>query len=234
MWFLCNVVWMLWFPVILSLAMEFIHNTNFLSLSLCSTICDKYCSDLTKKNIDFKKQISDAETASKLGDSEIVPLRFQVNRLESEVAALTKHSTWLESENKSKDTQLSAVRTETSSELAELRADYDRVLSDKETAESSLASEREHTTKLQSNNERLQRQLLQVRNEATENKLALEQELVAEKRLVSLQKEQLDRDKRRYNDAIQEYSSLRQSFNPTPNVFRGNCFRFAKKQRRTS
>ena len=169
---------------------------------------DSIFSNLTKSNLQYKKQISEAEAESKLGESEIVPLRYQVGRLKGELDAMSAHSTWLAAELKSKTDELAAARAEQAAEMAELRADYDRVLSEKETAVSNHVAVRQQADNLESKVERLSRELLQARQEASENKLAMEEELVAERRLISLQKEQLDRVERRHDDVVKELESL--------------------------
>ena len=78
-------------------------------------------SNLTKSNLQYKKQISEAEAESKLGESEIVPLRYQVQRLNGELDAVSAHSSWLAAELKSKTDELAAARAEQAAEMAELR-----------------------------------------------------------------------------------------------------------------
>jgi hypothetical protein len=60
------------------------------------------CSRLNKSKLEDKEKLVDLETQAKLGDSEVVLLRYQVQRLTSKVDSISTHSQWLESELQSK------------------------------------------------------------------------------------------------------------------------------------
>ena len=55
--------------------------------------------------------MTELETQLKLGNSEVVPLRYEVQRLKSEVDSISSHANWLESEHKARSEQLAATRT---------------------------------------------------------------------------------------------------------------------------
>jgi nucleoprotein TPR len=166
------------------------------------------CSRLTQSNQQISEQLGEAQTQSRLGESEVVPLRFQVQRLKTEVDSTSRHSTWLEGELKSKNERLAAVRAEQAAEMAQIRSDLDQAITAKETAEGDVITLRQQTETLDTKVERLSRELLQTRKDASDSKLEFEEELVAERRLVSMQQEQLERLKQRHDRVVQDMESL--------------------------
>jgi len=69
------------------------------------------------------------ETDKKLDGSEVAPLRYQAQRLQSEVDATASHSKWLETQLQTKNELMADLKTTQASELAHLRATSDYIVS---------------------------------------------------------------------------------------------------------
>lgn len=149
------------------------------------------------------------ETQAKLGDSEVVPLRYQVQRLTIEVDTISTHSQWVQDELSAKNEQLASLKASQASELAQLRADFDSAVMEKESGNSELVALRRRNEQLDSKVEQLSKDLHSTRQEASATTMAMEHELVAERRLVSLQKESLERLQQRHGAVVQEMENLR-------------------------
>jgi nucleoprotein TPR len=149
------------------------------------------------------------ETQAKLGDSEVVPLRYQVQRLNTEVDSISTHSQWVQNELSARNEQLASLKASQASELAQLRADFDSAVMEKESTNSELVTLRRRNEQLDSKVEHLSKDLHSTRQEASATTMAMEHELVAERRLVSLQNQSLERLQQRHDSVVQEMDDLR-------------------------
>jgi hypothetical protein len=165
-------------------------------------------SRLNKSNQEHKERLLELETQAKLGDSEVIPLRYQVQRLTSEMDSMASHSKWLESELSSKNEQLVAFRASHASEVAQLRSELDGAVTEKESSAGQARNLNHEVEQMQAENERLSKELRDTRRAATDEKLAMEQNQVSSERLVSLQKEQLQRSQQRHDAVVSQLDSL--------------------------
>jgi nucleoprotein TPR len=149
------------------------------------------------------------ETQAKLGDSEVVPLRYQVQRLQSELDTTTAHSKWLENELQARNEQLAEVKASQASQIAKLRSSLDATNEQKESALSELEILRRQNQELTSKNEAMSKELHDTRNELSVSIQNGEEDLIAERRLVSLQKEQIERLEQKHNSIGAENERLR-------------------------
>ena len=168
-----------------------------------------YLSRLNANSVKAKEQLVELETQAKLGDSEVVPLRYQVQRLQSELDTNTAHAKWLESELQARNEQMAQVKASHASEMAKLRSTLDFANEQKESSLSELETLRLENQQLTSKNETLSKELRDTRNELTASIQAGEEELIAERRLVNLQKEQLERLEQKYDAIVAEMDRMR-------------------------
>eukprot|EP00980_Cylindrotheca_fusiformis_P003330 scaffold746_cov123-Cylindrotheca_fusiformis.AAC.18 len=145
-----------------------------------------------------------------MGDSEVVPLRYQVQRLTAEMDSVSSHSTWLEAELKSKNDQLAKVRATHASEMAKLRRDLDTTVVERDELDGEATTLRRQLQGSQNKLERTSQELREARKEASDNKAEMEQELVASQRLVTLQKEQMERLQERHESMVRQMQSMKQ------------------------
>jgi len=151
----------------------------------------------------------EAETKVKLNDSAAIPLQYEVERVQKELDALGTHSSWLEQELSSRNDAIVALKLEHSSELIKLREAADQAIADRDQSEFRVSqlerSNREHVSRA----EKLASDLRNSRLEAAAANETSERELIAERRLVEMQKEQLDRSENRYARLEKELEALR-------------------------
>jgi chromosome segregation ATPase len=163
---------------------------------------------LNKSNQGYNEKLVEIETHAKLGDSEVVPLRYQVQRLTSEVDSISTHAQWLESELKAKNDQLASLRATHASDLAHLRNDLDAAVTEKESLNGQTINLRRQVEQVQHKMERLSKELRDSRQESSDTTLSMEQEMVASQRLVSLQKEQMERLQQRHDSMAGQMEAL--------------------------
>ncbi|KAG7373149.1 TPR/MLP1/MLP2-like protein [Nitzschia inconspicua] len=165
-------------------------------------------SRLTKENNEFKAKVAHAEAQSKLDDSSVLPLQYQVQRLQTEIDTVQTHSNWLEEELRQKSEELSNIKMTHAVEMAQLRGQVDMAMSEKETIEVDRNNLRNAVDGLQKMNGALSREVHEAKQEAIDSKASAEEELVASRRLVDLQKQQLERLQQRYDGMAQQLQSL--------------------------
>ena len=163
---------------------------------------------MNKSNQDYKQKLVEFQTQAKLGDSEVVPLRYQVQRLHSEVDSISTHATWLESELKAKNEQLASLRATHATDFAHLRSDLDAAVTEKDESNGETIHLRRQVEQMQGKMERLSKELRDSRQEASDSTLAMEQELIGSQRLVSLQKEQMERLQQRHDSMAGQMEEL--------------------------
>jgi nucleoprotein TPR len=167
-----------------------------------------YYSRLNKTNVDCMEKLVGLETQAKLGDSEVVPLRYQVQRLTAEVDSISSHSTWLEAELKTKNEQIANLRTTHASDMAEVRRDFDSAAMERDALDGEANTLKRQLQQAQSRMERLSQELRDSQQEATDTSLAMEQELIASQRVATIQKEQIERLQQRHDSMAGQMNSL--------------------------
>lgn len=150
------------------------------------------------------------ETQAKLGDSEVVPLRYQVQRLTVEMDSISSHATWLEAELKSKNEQVANLRTAHASDVAQLRRELDTTVVEKDELDGEATTLRRQLQGVQTKLERSALELRDSRNQASDKALEMEQESVASQRLITLQKEQMERLQARHESMSRQMESMKQ------------------------
>ena len=170
-------------------------------------------SRLTKSNKELQESISELDVKSKLSSSEVMPLIHEKQRLQSEVDSLTSHNQWMEGEMKRQSDEYQELRKKTSSEAVQLRNTIDQLRKEKEAAEAREASLGTAEQTLQAKVNQLSRELMQKKQEAIDSDLRFEQEIASERRLVDLQKEQLDRLEKKHDDAVREMEAMQAKAN---------------------
>jgi nucleoprotein TPR len=166
-------------------------------------------SRLTNSNNAYQKQLVQLETQAKLDDSSVVPLQFQVHRLETELDSLQSHSKWLEEELRTKTEESASVKKKSSIELSQLRAKADAATLEKEQLATEATHLREQLTHFLKKTESLSKEALEARQEMIDTKAGLEEELLASRQLSDLQKEQLLRLQARHDDMAKQMESLK-------------------------
>lgn len=148
-------------------------------------------SRLAKSNTEYKQRLVQMETQAKLGDSEVVPLKFQVDRLTTEVDALSSNNTWLDGQLQSQREQLAQVRTTHASEMASLRSELAESREDHEESAAEVSRLQRQVNTLESQNDRLAKELRDSKISAAERQAEAEEELQQTQSLVTMQKNQL-------------------------------------------
>jgi len=157
----------------------------------------------------LKSQITEQQASSTLSTSSSAPLQFENSRLRTELESHNSHCKWLEGELETRTTQVSDLKISHSRLTHELRNN----LNDEKTKCDELDSE---ANRLKLNNESIkrrldssQKQLLNNERENADMVHELNMEIQSERRLVTLNKENLARVEDRYNDVIREIESMK-------------------------
>ena len=145
-----------------------------------------------------------------MGESEAIPLKFQVDRLTREMDSVTTHSKWLEAELSTKSEELKVLKSSHASEISGLRSELDAAIAEKELSAGQSRNLNTAVDKLQTRNERLSAELRDIRRTSTDEKLSLKENLVSTERLANLYKEQLQQLQQRYDSTAKQMESLQQ------------------------
>lgn len=157
--------------------------------------------------------MSEMEVKSKLSNSEIMPLVHEKQRLQSELDSVSSHSQWMEGELKRRADEYAALKQTSSSETVNLRNEVDQLRKEKEAEEKRAQSLEKAEQALQTKVTQLSKELMEKKQEAIDASLTSEQELAAERRLVDLQKEQLDRLEKKHDNVVREMEAVQTKAN---------------------
>lgn len=168
-------------------------------------------STLTESKQVLEESVADAQVLSQLKESEVIPLFHEKQRLQTELDSLQGHCTWLEQELQAKSTDYTRVRQESRDRAIQLQLQLDQTTDDKAAAEARVDALQKMERALQTKLDELSHGILQTRQELATVKETTEQEIHEERRIVTLQKDQLDRWQHRYNDVVRENEGLKQA-----------------------
>ncbi|KAL3921093.1 MAG: hypothetical protein SGILL_002931, partial [Bacillariaceae sp.] len=146
---------------------------------------------------------------SKLDDSSVAPLQHQVMRLQTEIDEAQAHSTWLQGELTSKTEEVSNLKVSHASDMSRVRGQSERAVSEKDTLEMEVTNLRRIVEELQTKNGSLTREAFEAKQDAIDTKASMEEELVASRRLSSLQKEQIDRLQQMHDGKEKQMAALK-------------------------
>ena len=166
-------------------------------------------SRLTKGNKDLNDKLVESETKAKLNDSAAIPLQYEVERLQKEIDSLTSHTNWLELELACRNDTMVSLKLDHSTELLKLRDALDQSVADRDDNESRILQLERSNQEYANRAEKLASDLRIHRLEAAAADESAEKELIAERRLIEMLKEQLDRSESRYKRLEKELDALR-------------------------
>jgi nucleoprotein TPR len=153
------------------------------------------------------------DVKSRLSNSEVMPLVHEKQRLQTELDSITTHSQWLEGELARRSQEYAELKKTHSTQMVKLQNDIDQLTQEKEAESARVMSLERVERQLVAKVEQQAKQSMQQQTEQVNAALAAEQELAAERRLVELQKEQLDRFEKKHDDVIREMEAMKQKSN---------------------
>ncbi|GAX28927.1 nucleoprotein TPR [Fistulifera solaris] len=168
-------------------------------------------SRLSDQNAEKSKIISTLEVQTKLKDSEAIPLFLETQRLRIEIDSLQAHSKWLEKELQQKAEDYNRLQQESRDRTLDLHMQIDQTTTEKKTVEASLQIVKQTEVELQQKVDRLSRDLLSTKQELVAVQETSEDQLRAEKKLVQLQKDHLERWQQRYNDVVRQNEDMKEA-----------------------
>ena len=172
-----------------------------------------YCSRLTKSNKDYQASLNEMEVKSKLSNSEVAPLVYENQRLQTELDSVTVNSEWLHGELTRLTGEHTELKKTSSAQTVSLQNEVHQLGQEKEAEAARAMSLQRSGEELQNKVDNLSKQLMQQKQEKLDAELAAEQELTAERRLVSLQQEQIDRLEKKHDDVIREMEAMQTKAN---------------------
>ncbi|KAI2506745.1 hypothetical protein MHU86_7640 [Fragilaria crotonensis] len=138
------------------------------------------------------------------------PLQYEIERFKKEVDVLSAHSKWLEEENARASQELAKTKTQHSQALMDIRQALDQAVMERDESQSELRRLATKKQELESKVEKLSQEYRDSRLEAIAASEASEKELQAERKLVDLQKGQVEQATRRYERLEKELMGLRE------------------------
>jgi len=164
-------------------------------------------SKLTNSKRELQNELSEFETKVKLNDSVAVPLHYEVERVKKELDALSTHSRWLENELSNRNNELSRSRTQHTEELMNIRKEFDDAVLRRDELTADVNRLVTNKSNIEKKLEILSKHLKDMREETAVAAETAEHELQSERKLVELQKQELDRvtsRNDRLNDDLKE------------------------------
>ena len=165
-------------------------------------------SRLTEAKSSLTVELAEIRTHSSLASSSAVPLRYELERVRTELDSVKSHAAWLESELTSRTDQASELRSAHAVEAASLRVNLEEARVERDDVRLSLEALQRAEERLRGETERLSKTLRNTRGEAADAARAFEDELVAERRLSELGNEKAER-------ALERYEGLRRDMETT-------------------
>jgi nucleoprotein TPR len=154
-------------------------------------------------------QITELQTSSTLSTSSTAPLKFENTRLRSELESLNAHCKWLESELNTRTTQTAEFKINNSKTLHDLRNQMSATNTERDELSSQVSSLKMHNESFRRRMETSQKELLDKEQDHADFVHELQIEVQTERRLVSLNKENIVRLEERYNDVVREMGSMK-------------------------
>lgn len=169
----------------------------------------KKFSRLQNDNIALQSRISEYNATSTLSSSSVAPLQFENSRLRAELESATGHRKWLENELHTRSSEIADTKAKHSETERNLRSLLNASNATKEESLSELSSQKMYNESLKRRLEMSQRELLEKEENHANTIHELRLEVQTEKRLVALNKENMNRLEDRYNDVVREIQSLK-------------------------
>lgn len=153
------------------------------------------------ENISLKSKIKDLESSANFSNTEIVPLRYEKERLKKELEAVNAHTKWLETELSQRNQSLVDVKAKYSESIEKLNSQYAELQNESNTVSQKYSLLQKDNDSLAQELEQLHLHLNQQKKESKNIELQAEEEVLAEKQVGSLLKEKCDRLEQRCKDA---------------------------------
>mmetsp|Transcript_40195 Transcript_40195/g.96978 ORF Transcript_40195/g.96978 Transcript_40195/m.96978 type:complete len:1314 (-) Transcript_40195:3268-7209(-) len=164
---------------------------------------------LNAENREYKSKLNETEAQVKLDNTEIVPLRYEIQRLTAEMKSLSSHSAWLEQELKSKTNHLLSLRSTHTHVVEKVQRELDEASGENERLSRNSASLRQRLQEAQSKINDTEKELQEVRQEASDKALESEHAAAASKKLVAIQKQKIDRLNDKYDSVCRQIEGLK-------------------------
>jgi chromosome segregation ATPase len=152
--------------------------------------------------------MADLESQAKLFSADSIPYQYEVQRLKTDLDEMSAHAKWLDAELVSRNDQIVTLTKDFSSKVYGLRTELDEMTMQKETYCNDFKDLQRRYKASESKVEKLASENLRLKQEASDANSEAEQNLNAERRVVQLQKEQLELLQKRHDDVIRQMESM--------------------------
>jgi len=166
-------------------------------------------SRLSESKSDLTAKLAEIETSSTLTSASALPLRLELERVKTELGSITAHSDWLSTELSTRTEALSALRTKHGEEMAQLKSTGDTMRYELDETKAKLAASRSREETNRTDLEALEERIRIQSRESVDSYQALEEELLAERRLVDMAKERAERMASKYEQVRKEMESMK-------------------------
>ena len=166
-------------------------------------------SRLTKSNNDYTSLLNNIQSEHSKSTGDVIPLRLQSKRLESELQSMTSHSNYLDKELASRNDDIASMKREHSSEVRELRNELDTIRLALEQSQRDNTSARRAAERSSTELDKVTKKLYDKENEFVEQKELLERDLNKERELIALKDQRMVLAEDQRKMAVREVEELR-------------------------
>lgn len=169
----------------------------------------KEISRLTKSNNDYTSLLNNIQSEHSKSTGDVIPLRLQTKRLETELQSMTSHSNYLDKELASRNDEIAKMKREHSSEVRDLRNELDNVRLALEESQRDNISARRMAERSSAELDKITKKLYDKENEFVEQRELLESDLNKERELIALKEQRMVLAEDQRKAAVREVEELR-------------------------
>jgi len=169
----------------------------------------KEISRLTKSNNEYTSLLNNIQSEHSKSTGDVIPLRLQTKRLETELQSMTSHSNYLDKELASRNDDIAKMKREHSSEVRELRNELDNIRLALEESQRDNVSARRMAERSSAELDKVTKKLYDKENEFVEQKELLERDLIKERELIALKEQRMVLAEDQRKAAVREVEELR-------------------------
>ncbi len=169
----------------------------------------KEISRLTKSNNDYTALLNNIQSEHSKSTGDVIPLRLQTKRLETELQSMTSHSNYLDKELASRNDDIAKMKREHSSEVRDLRNELDNIRLALEESQRDNVSARRMAERSSAELDKVTKKLYDKENEFVEQRELLESDVNKERELIALKEQRMLLAEDQRKAAVREAEELR-------------------------
>jgi len=166
-------------------------------------------SALQEQNTVLKKENATLQSTNHMESSTQIPLKYEMERLRKELDCVKNHSTWMEEELNIRNDEVSSLKLESSERLQLMRSEMHTVTLERDGLKGKVKSLSGIKERLENELDRVAIEMREKGRESADALLTAEEEVMAERRMVSLYKEKCDEMESALKERTRELGGFR-------------------------